>query len=667
MSKKKILILSYFIALLFLFVGTVKAATFFTVQPQGGDLLLLRAKHITHFEVSIDGGVTYTPYCTGRDEYDSREQLCYISVQNGSYRFKAVSNGFADGSTTAYYPTNGNLTVDTSCTDYYNARNLKGEGQVERCFRVSVDPNNLSKVTYKGLWRPEYRMDNICASGYNLQLGVVSDTCNLTFSPNYTSRLCKVIYSYKCTKDNSFGLLGSLSVDGFSLSPGFAPYTYDYTVNVPAGTSSVKINATASIGSFQQGYGPRTVTLTGNKTTAQLKVAGPGGVNNYNIVINRAVPSNPGGSGNGGGGGGTPAPAKDTDNKLKRITVDKGELTPAFNPETKNYTVNVGKDVDKIGVGADLNSSKAKFVAGYEPRNVALNPGLNKVLIKVVSEAGVENTYTISVIKPGSGTCNADGDKAPLLKEIILGDVETEDMDEDDLEDLRPPIDFPDFDPETFEYYIEVPNEYEILPIEVFVQTEGDTYEIEGNKKPLLVNEEREIVISVTDKECPDTVYKYTLYVTRLNSEDQSSELVVEDIIVKSKKNKKVKYDIDFEQNKTQYKITVNKGETGLVITPTFGSSGGDFEVIEEFDKFGKGAVYTVNVFSEDESNDETYTIKVTKVKSGASSILIIILIIIIVLILIYVVLRLMGYRIYFNPAMLGAAMRGDGKDKFDK
>ena len=44
-----------------------------------------------------------------------------------------------------------------------------------------------------------------------------------------------------------------------------------------------------------------------------------------------------------------------------------------------------------------------------------------------------------------------------------------------------------------------------------------------------------------------------------------------------------------------------------------------------------------------------------------------IILIILIVLVLIYVVLRLMGYRIYFNPAMLGAMFRGNGKDKFDK
>jgi hypothetical protein len=44
-----------------------------------------------------------------------------------------------------------------------------------------------------------------------------------------------------------------------------------------------------------------------------------------------------------------------------------------------------------------------------------------------------------------------------------------------------------------------------------------------------------------------------------------------------------------------------------------------------------------------------------------------IILAIIVILVIIYIVLRLMGYRIYFNPAMLGAMFRGNGKDKFDK
>ena len=56
-------------------------------------------------------------------------------------------------------------------------------------------------------------------------------------------------------------------------------------------------------------------------------------------------------------------------------------------------------DVEKIGVGADLNSSKATFVEGYAPRNVDLNPGLNKITLKVRSESGVLNVYTINVNK----------------------------------------------------------------------------------------------------------------------------------------------------------------------------------------------------------------------------------------------------------------------------
>ena len=58
---------------------------------------------------------------------------------------------------------------------------------------------------------------------------------------------------------------------------------------------------------------------------------------------------------------------------------------------------------------------------------------------------------------------------------------------------------------------------------------------------------------------------------------------------------------------------------------------------------------------------------KIAEIKGGASSFWLIILAIIVILVIIYIVLRLMGYRIYFNPAMLGAMFRGNGKDKFDK
>ena len=65
-----------------------------------------------------------------------------------------------------------------------------------------------------------------------------------------------------------------------------------------------------------------------------------------------------------------------------------------------------------------------------------------------------------------------------------------------------------------------------------------------------------------------------------------------------------------------------------------------------------------------------TYTITIDGVEKGTNVVLIVILVIIIIIILIYLVLRLLGYKIYFNMEAVKAAFRGMGekaKNTFDK
>lgn len=656
MSKKRFVLLSYFISLLFIFVGTVNAVSNFKASVNG-DMVTLSASYVAKFQYSINGGAKYD-ICTGLSD-NAGTDSCQISVKNGTYTFYAVSSRMQDGIPSK---TISNKVITSSCSDQ-SKTGQTGSGTVERCF--IIDANGSYKAASSATVAS-------CANGYTLKLDVApnGNGCQGVAVQAGKLRYCKVVFAYSCTKTvTTAGSLSGLSVTGFNISPAFSAGQYYYAVDVASGTTSVQINATAASGStLVDGYGSRTVNVNVGETVAEVRVSSSGGTSTYFITFRRpsassgsTTPSNPGG----GGGVQTPAAPKDTDNTLKRITVDKGELTPSFSPTVNYYDVEVEGDVEKIGVGADLNSSKATFVEGYAPRNVDLNPGQNKITLKVRSEAGVLNVYTINVNKKGGGSCDLPAEKMPYLKDILIGDQTEDDMDEDELENLRPGVKVPDFAPEEFNYTFDIPYEYEDLPIEALVQTEGDTVEIEGNKN-LEVNEEREIKITVTDKECPDTVIEYTLTVTRLPSEILSSKIVVEDITIESKKYKKEFYDIDFEQSKKNYYITVNKGETGLKFDVETGENGETVKVIEP-DKFGKGASYTIKVSSADGSDEAEYTIKISKVKSGASSILLIILIILIVLVLIYVVLRLMGYRIYFNPAMLGAMFRGNGKDKFDK
>ena len=58
----------------------------------------------------------------------------------------------------------------------------------------------------------------------------------------------------------------------------------------------------------------------------------------------------------------------------------------------------------------------------------------------------------------------------------------------------------------------------------------------------------------------------------------------------------------------------------------------------------------------------ETYRVKVVGVVKKTNALLVVIIVIIIVLLLLYLVLRLLGYKIYFNFAMIGAFFRGIGE-----
>jgi len=89
---------------------------------------------------------------------------------------------------------------------------------------------------------------------------------------------------------------------------------------------------------------------------------------------------------------------KSSDATLSSLTVSKGTLTPAFDPNTLNYTVNVTNDVSSITIDATANYSAAK-VSGTG--TYSLNVGNTIYPIKVTAEDGVTTeTYNVTVICP---------------------------------------------------------------------------------------------------------------------------------------------------------------------------------------------------------------------------------------------------------------------------
>ena len=183
-------------------------------------------------------------------------------------------------------------------------------------------------------------------------------------------RYCKVVFAYSCTKTvTTPGSLSGLSVTGFNISPAFSAGQYSYAVDVASSTTSVQINATAASGStLVDGYGSRTVNVNVGETVAEVRVSSSGGTSTYYITFRR--PNSTGQTGptgpNGPTGPTTPATPKDTDNTLKRITVDKGELTPAFSPTVNYYDVEVEGDVEKLSfIAENLNELSAADVSFF--------------------------------------------------------------------------------------------------------------------------------------------------------------------------------------------------------------------------------------------------------------------------------------------------------------
>lgn len=82
------------------------------------------------------------------------------------------------------------------------------------------------------------------------------------------------------------------------------------------------------------------------------------------------------------------------DNNLSAITVSEGTLSPEFNAETTEYSVNVVGSVDKITLGATATDAKAS-VSGVGEQAVV--PGNNRFVITCTAENGTKKEYIVNV------------------------------------------------------------------------------------------------------------------------------------------------------------------------------------------------------------------------------------------------------------------------------
>ena len=85
---------------------------------------------------------------------------------------------------------------------------------------------------------------------------------------------------------------------------------------------------------------------------------------------------------------------KSTNNNLKGLSVENYTLTPDFNKDTLEYTVEIGDNAEVIKINAEKEDGYASLEGDGE-KEVA--EGSNKFEVKVTSETGVEKIYVLNV------------------------------------------------------------------------------------------------------------------------------------------------------------------------------------------------------------------------------------------------------------------------------
>jgi len=302
--------------------------------------------------------------------------------------------------------------------------------------------------------------------------------------------------------------LSELSVSTGTLTPEFNSTIYYYTVDVDYSVTEITISATPfQWDAIVTGIGTHSLSVGTNIFTVTVVAAGA--TTDYQITVNRAAAS--------------------TDATLINLTISDGTLTPIFNSNTYNYTVDVEYSVVEITITGTATDPNATVVGnGLKPIDV----GENTFSITVTAQDGVTTlNYTVTVNR-------AYNDDATLMSLTVLPGTLT-----------------PIFNSNTYNYTVEV--EYSVTEITITGTATDPNATVVGNGlKPIDVGENT-FTITVTAQDGVTTL-NYTVTVNRAYNDDATlMSLTVSDGTLTPVFNSNTyNYTVDVEYSVTEITIT---------------------------------------------------------------------------------------------------------------
>ncbi len=275
--------------------------------------------------------------------------------------------------------------------------------------------------------------------------------------------------------------LSKLSLSTGSIN--FKPATNNYSVNVKSDVTSVTISSelTDSKSSYENGFGNRTVNLKYGANEVLVKVKAENeSVNTYKIVINRED-------------------NRSKINTLKSLNLSTGDIS--FDPNKTNYQVNVNKDVNEVVIKSELTDPKSNYENGFGNRTVTLNPGNNKILIKVKAENESINVYTIDIFKELS---QDETKKSAEIKKLGASNNLKENEDGT--------------------YTVEIDKGIDKIDLKIELVNENAKYEVIGNEN---LKDGDTIIVKVTSEDLSNTK-EYKILVKEIEIKKDLSNDIVE-------------------------------------------------------------------------------------------------------------------------------------------
>ena len=112
---------------------------------------------------------------------------------------------------------------------------------------------------------------------------------------------------------------------------------------------------------------------------------------------------------------------KSSNNYLKSLEIEEGELSPGFDKQILNYNLVLSNDIEKIKISACSEDDNAN-INGIGTINIREE---NQCKIEVTSESGTVRTYFINIIRPGETPPNDTLNQEEIDNDMIENDIST--------------------------------------------------------------------------------------------------------------------------------------------------------------------------------------------------------------------------------------------------